>query len=55
MLKDFPHIFRRKNEEDAERNFHFQQFLSTLKGLFFEKIEWGIFKKIYLFISGEYL
>ncbi len=44
-LKDSPRILRRKNEEDAERNFHFQQFLTTLNGQFFEKIEWDIFKK----------
>jgi hypothetical protein len=28
---------RRKNEENIERNFHFQQCLETLKGQYFEK------------------
>jgi hypothetical protein len=44
VLKYFPRILRvrRKNEEYAERIFHHQQCLGTLKGKCFEKIEWGV-------------
>ncbi len=40
----FPRILRlrRKNEEYAERNFHFQQCVGTLKGQYFKKIEWRV-------------
>jgi hypothetical protein len=34
---------QKKNEEYAERNFHFPQFLGTLKRQYFEKIERGFF------------
>jgi hypothetical protein len=56
VLSDFPRILRRKNEEDAERNFHFPQFHTTLKGQYFEKIEWGIFKQkfISLYLENTY-
>jgi hypothetical protein len=44
MLIYFPRILplRRKNEEYAERNLRFQQYLGTLKGQYFKKIEWGV-------------
>jgi hypothetical protein len=36
----FEYAERRKNY--AERNFHFQKILGTLKGQHFKKIEWGL-------------
>ena len=58
--RSFPRILqvRRKNDEYAERNFHFQQCLGTSKGQCFEKgneglyacLGWTVYKKIFLVI-----